>query len=1027
MEHIVRFFVDRWQFSLVLFAMLVALGANAMISIPKSEDPTVRFPIAGATIVLPGADAEQIEKLVVVPLEQAVNRIEDVKEVRSSATSGVGSITVEFTYGSDPERKYDEFIRELNVVRPDFPTGVVEIRTFKANTANANVVVLALVSETAPARQLEAAARDLRDMLERASGVQQAQIWGAPESEVRVSLDLDKLSTFQLSPLAVADALQREGADVPIGAVQSGGRRFNVTATGPFDSLDEIRKTVLRSAGGSTLTVGDVADVEWANDEPRHFTRYNGERAVLVSAKGKLGVDVFVVRNNLYQQIEAYRSSLPEGIRLELGFDQSKTVAHRLSNLGRDFLIAVLLVLLTLLPLGLRAAIVVMMAIPLSLAIGVFWIGELGFTMNQLSISGFVIALGLLVDDSIVVTENIARHLRDGLPRREAAIAGVSEINVAVIGCTATLIFAFLPLIALPEGAGDFTRSLPIAVLTTIIASLVVSLTIIPFLAGRLLSRHGHGKSNVFLDGVMGAIHAVYRPILRVALRFPVSTVILSLALAMSSFALVPRLGFSLFPENDSPYFMIDVELPQGVSIDETDKAVRYVESVLAKRDDIAFRFANSGSSNPQVYYNVFETIGVPDYGQIYGAFEHWIPDESPADVAAIRAELAKYPAAKLTFRRFENGPPVEAPIAVRIWGKDNETLSQIAGDVELILRNTPGTRDVSNPAAVRQIDLELDVDTEKAALLGIPPGAIDQTLRIAVGGATVAQVRDPTGEAYPIRVRMDAGSPPDADALNRMYLWNGQGGGVPLSEIATVGFASGPTVVNRVQQERVVTVLSYVLPDYLASDVTNDVASKIRAINLPPGYRITFGGQAEAASESFSGLGAAVLVALFGVLAVLLLEFGSFAQMAVVAFVIPFGVMGGLVALYIAQYPLSFIAMIGFIALIGIEIKNSILLVDFANRLRRQGVPLREAVVQAGEIRFLPVLLTSATAIGGMIPLVWEQSPLYSPLAVVIIGGLISSTILARIVTPAMYLLLTPKELAEPKGGEQALDASSY
>jgi multidrug efflux pump subunit AcrB len=1024
MQSIVRFFVDRWQFSLVLFAMLVALGASALVSIPKSEDPTVRFPIAGVTVVLPGADAEQIEKLIVVPLEQAFNRIEDVKEVTSSATSGVGSVTVEFTYGVDPERKFDELVRELNVARPDFPPGVVDVRTFKANTANANVVVVALVSETAPARQMEAAARDLRDMLERAGGVQQSQIWGAPESEVRVSLDLDRLSTFQLSPLAVVDALQREGADVPIGAVQSGGRRFNVTATGPFDSLDEIRSTVLRSASGSTLTVGDIAKVEWDNDEPRHFTRFNGERAVLVSAKGKLGVDVFVVRNNLYKQIEAYRSSLPEGIRLELGFDQSKTVAHRLTSLGRDFGIAVLLVLLTLLPLGFRAAIVVMMAIPLSLAIGVFWIGQLGYTMNQLSISGFVIALGLLVDDSIVVTENIARHLRNGLPRREAAIAGVSEINVAVIGCTATLIFAFLPLIALPEGAGDFTRSLPIAVLTTIIASLIVSLTIIPFLAGQLLPRDGHGKSNVFLDTVMGGIHAIYRPILRLALRFPVSTVVVSLAIALSSFALVPRLGFALFPENDSPYFLVDVEMPQGVSIDETDKAVRYVESVLAKREDIAFRFANSGSSNPQVYYNVFETIGVPDYGQVYGAFRHWHPEEGPAAVSEIRAELASYPAAKLTFRRFENGPPVEAPIAVRIWGKDNDALSQIAGDVELILRATPGTRDVSNPAAARQVDLELNIDTAKAALLGIPPGAIDQTLRIAVGGATVAQVRDPTGEAYPIRVRMDAGSPPDADALQRMYLWNGQGGGVPLSEIAVVEFSSGPTAVNRVQQERVVTVLSYVSPDYLATDVTAEVASKINAINLPPGYRITFGGQAEAASESFSGLGAAVLIALFGVLAVLLLEFGSFAQMAVVAFVIPFGVMGGFVALYIAQYPLSFIAMIGFIALIGIEIKNSILLVDFANRLRREGVPLREAVVQAGEIRFLPVLLTSATAIGGMIPLVLEQSPLVSPLAVVIIGGLVSSTILARIVTPAMYMLLTPKELAEPKRPVEPADA---
>ncbi len=1011
MEHVVRFFVDRWQFSLVLFAMLVALGANAIVSIPKSEDPTVRFPIAGVTVVLPGADAEQIEKLIIVPLEQAFNRIEDVKEVTSGASSGVGSVTVEFTYGSDPERKYDELIRELNVVRPDFPQGVVQVRTFKANTANANIVVLALVSETAPTRQLEAAARDLRDMLERGAGVQTSQIWGAPESEVRVSLDLDRLAQFELSPLAVVDALQREGADVPIGSVDSGGRRFNVTATGPFDSLDEIRQTSLRSSPGSTLTVGDIAQVEWDNDEARHLTRYNGKRAVLVSAKGKLGIDVFVVRNNLYKQIDAFRSSLPEGITLETGFDQSKTVAHRLTSLGRDFGIAVLLVLITLLPLGFRAAIVVMMAIPLSLAIGVFWVGQLGYTMNQLSIAGFVIALGLLVDDSIVVTENIARHLRDGMPRRDAAIAGVSEINVAVLGCTATLIFAFLPLIALPEGAGDFIRSLPVAILTTIIASLVVSLTIIPFLASRLLPRDGHGKSNLFLDGVMGAIHAVYRPVLKLTLRFPVFTVVVSLCMALSSFALVPRLGFSLFPENDSPYFLVDAELPQGVSVTETDKAVRYVESVLAKRDDIAFQFANSGSSNPQVYYNVFETLGVPDYGQVYGAFEQWEAETGPAQVAEIREELKKYPAAKLTFRRFENGPPVEAPIAIRIWGKDIETLSQLASTVEKILLETPGTRDVSNPSAARLIDVALNVDVEKAALLGIPAGSIDQTLRVAVGGATVAQIRDPTGEAYPVRVRMDSGTPPDADSIKHMYVWTGQGGGVPLSEIASIGFGSGPAVVNRVQQERVNTVLSYVLPDYLAADVTQDVAERLEAINLPPGYRITFGGQAEAANESFSGLGAAVLVALFGVLAILLLEFGSFAQMTVVAFVIPFGIMGGFIALYIAQYPLSFIAMVGFIALIGIEIKNSILLVDFANRLRSEGVPLREAVEQAGEIRFLPVLLTSATAIGGMIPLVWEQSPLFSPLAVVIIGGLISSTILARIVTPAMYMLLTPRD----------------
>lgn len=1014
MDHIVRFFVDRWQFTLVVFALLAALGMSAVQSIPKSEDPTARFPIAGVTIILPGADAEEIEKLILIPLEQAFNRIEDVKEVRSFATPGVGSITLEFVWGVDPERKFDEFVRELNVVRPDLPEGVVEVRTFKANTANANVIVTALLSETAPARQMEAQARDLRDMIERAPGVQQAEIWGAAESEVRIGLDFDKLASFNIPPSIVLEALQREGADIPIGTMEAGGRRFNVQATGAYTSLAEVSATVLRAADGRSVRVGDVAEVTWANDQDRHITRFNGKRAILVSAKGKLGEDVFAVRNAIMARIDQFKAGLPADFQLEVGFDQSKTVAHRLESLGRDFLIAILLVLLTLLPLGLRAAAVVMMSIPLSLAIGVFWIGQLGFSMNQLSISGFVIALGLLVDDSIVVTENIARRLREGLAPREAAIAGVQEINVAVLGCTAALMLAFLPLLALPEGAGQFIRSLPVAVLCTIAASLAVSLTIIPFLASRLLPRSAQGHSNPFLDTVMGFIHTVYRPVLHVALARPLVTVVAALSFALMSFAIVPRLGFSLFPENDSPYFLIDVELAEGASIQETQKAVMFVDGVLGEREDIAFRFSNAGAGNPQVYYNVFQQLGQANTGQIYAGFKEWHHKRGPKAVAAIRDQIADYPGARFTFRRFENGPPVEAPIAIRIWGKDLTALTDLAGTVEKILLETPGTRDVSNPMSQRLVDLDLGIDAEKAALLGVPAGAIDQTMRIAIGGSTVAQIRDPTGEAYPVRVRLAGATPPQISDLSRVYVWNSRGEAMPLSEIATPKFESSPTLVSRVQRERVVTVTSFTLPSYLPSRVTREVAQRLSQVSLPPGYRITFGGQAEAASESFSGLGAAVLIATFGILAVLLLEFGTFAQMTVVAFVIPFGVMGGLIALLIAGYPLSFIAMIGFIALIGIEIKNSILLVDFANKLRADGVPLREAVERAGEIRFLPVLLTSATAIGGMIPLVLESSPLYSPLAVVIIGGLISSTILARIVTPAMYMLLTKKDPVE-------------
>jgi multidrug efflux pump subunit AcrB len=1008
---ITKFFVDSWQLTMVLFALLLLLGVNAVMTIPKAEDPIARFPGVSVSVVLPGASPEEMEKLVAIPLESAINRIEDVREITSRSKDGLTVVSVEFIWGSDPDGKYDEVVRELGVVRPTLPEGVVEFRYRKFNPAEAAVAQIALVSETANIRLMESLGKDLRDLIERAPGIQEAEVWGAPQSQVRVALDLEKLAGFRLPSTAVADALRREGRDVPIGAVEAGGRRFTVAGTGAFNSLDEIRATPLRAADGRVLTVGDVATVSWENDEARHITRYNGKRALFVTAKAKLGSDVFVVREAIAEKIDTFAKQLPADVKLEWGFDQSETVSKRLGKLGRDFLIAVALVLITLLPLGFRASLIVMVSIPLSLAMGVLAINALGFSMNQLSISGFILALGLLVDDSIVVTENIARRLREGLPPREAAIAGVQEIDVAVIGCTAALLFAFLPLLNLPEGAGEFTRSLPIAVVTTIAASLIVALTIIPFLASRMLPKNAAGQHNPVLDAVMGVVHKVYRPFLHTALMRPVTTVVVGLAISLASFALVPRIGFSLFPQNDSPYFMVDIELPQGASIAETNEAVTYAEGVLKQFPDVKWQFANVGRGNPQIYYNVIPQQTQPNVGAIYAKFTDYEAGATVKKVAEIRTELAKYPRGKITVRRFENGPPVEAPIAVQIKGKDIAALTELAAQAEKTLRETPGTRDIVNPLAARQIDYDLNVDAAKAGLLGVPAGAIDETLRIAIAGATVAQFRDPAGDAYPVVVRMPGEGAQPADRLDNLYLWTQTGATMPLTEVAAPSFKSGPAQIDRLDRERSVTIRAYVQDGFLTSRVTADASGRLEALPLPPGYSLSYGGQAEAASRSFSGLGAAVMVAIFGVLAVLLLEFRTFAQMTVVAFVIPFGIMGGLIALFLSGYPLSYVAVIGFVALIGIEIKNSILLVDFTNQLRKRGWALREAVEQAGEIRFLPVLLTSATAIGGLTPLVLESSPLYSPLAVVIIGGLISSTLVARIVTPAMYLLLAPKD----------------
>ena len=332
MQAFTRFFVDRWQFTLVLFVMLFGLGIQSVMSIPKSEDPIVSFPGVGVFVVLPGADAEQMERVIAIPIETALNGLEAVDQIRSTSQAGLASIGVSFVYGSDPEKKYDEVVRELNVIRSSLPDGITLLRANRQNPAQTNIVQMALVSEKAPVRQMEAYARELRDAMERAGGVQQSEIWGVPTSEVRITPDLDKLAAYRLPLTAVADAVQREGVDVPIGSVESSGRRFNVEATGAFDSLEEIRNIVLRSDAGTAITLGDVGQVEWTNDEQQVFTRYNGKRALFVTARAKLGATIFDVMANLQRQVDKFEPRLPKDIVLERGFDQSLMVSQRLSS-----------------------------------------------------------------------------------------------------------------------------------------------------------------------------------------------------------------------------------------------------------------------------------------------------------------------------------------------------------------------------------------------------------------------------------------------------------------------------------------------------------------------------------------------------------------------------------------------------------------------------------------------------------------------------------------------------------------------
>jgi len=455
-------------------------------------------------------------------------------------------------------------------------------------------------------------AEDLEEAIETTPGIRRADSWAYPRPEVRVAVDLERLANAGVSLGQVLDAIGSRNASIPGGAVDVGLRRYNLKTSGRYESLEEVRDTPVNSRGGRLVRVRDVAEVSWSTEEIRYLGRFNGERAVFVTANMKDDQNVFDVRDGVYERLDAFEQTLPDDVRLERGFDQSRNVDRRLSRLEFDFSLAISLVLLTLLPLGLRAAGIVMISIPLSLAIGLAVLYFSGFSLNQLSIAGFVVALGLLVDDSIVVVENIARHIREGMPRRQAAIAATDQIWLAVLGCTATLILAFLPLLFLPEGSGEFVRSLPAAVLYTILASLFIALTIIPFLASRLLRgeerplpsqpwlarvvlagrrviERSDGIADRVLAAVMRGIHAFYGPALRKALAWPRTTLLLALGVFASSLSLVPLIGFSLFPTADIPQFRVRIEAPDGASLAETDRALRFVEEELARRPEIEY------------------------------------------------------------------------------------------------------------------------------------------------------------------------------------------------------------------------------------------------------------------------------------------------------------------------------------------------------------------------------------------------------------------------------------------------------
>lgn len=995
------------------------MGLTSFLNMPQREDPALDIPNMVVIAVYPGANPQDVESQVVDVLEESINELDDLKEIRTEIQDGVAVIEVEFDFGVDADEKFDEVQRQVNGKRNELPADLYQLDVRQFSTNSVTVMQMALISEKASYSALKAEAERIEDAVENVGGVRKVSLEAFPELEVRIALNPVKMTQMNISLDRVEQAIQSNNANIPGGAIKVSNKLFNIKTSGSYDDLEQIKNTVVGNVEGKLVYLKNIAAVYFDYEDERWMARYNQEKCVFINIQQKAGYNIFTVLNPVKEKVASL--DLPEGMRIEYVFDQSLGVEERVDGFLMNLLQGILLVgVIIFLALGFRSASIVMMAIPLSILMGLWVVDQAGFALQQMSIAGLVVALGLLVDNSIAIIENIERFLGMGYTPRQAAISGTQQLIAPIASATLTTILAFIPIIMMPETTGAFIKALPVTVVATLTASFIVAVTITPLLASWILKpkKEGEKQATWVFRQMQRFIEGSYRKLMNWTFRNKVVTVALAGAALVGAFSLFPLVGVSFFPKAEKPQFRITINLPNGSNLDATDAVVKDVEGILSEYDEIDYFAANIGHGNPRIYYNVASKNYSNSFGEVYVVLKEYNVQRFYELLEELRGEFASYPAARIDVKEFVQGPPSEAPVAIKIYGNDLDDLQAYAKEIEQIVRNTSGTINVDNPTRTKSTDLFFKINRDKATMLGVPIFAIDKTIRSYVSGAVVGKYRDKKADDFNIVLRYDYDDKFTLEDFDKISVQSMSGRFIPLKQLADIEFAEAPSQITHLDTDRTATILADLEFGYTLDPVIAAIQEQLDQIDWKEGYSYVFKGDLESRNDSFGGMGIASILALLLILGVLIIQFRSFTQPLVIFTALPLAMIGSILALFITGIPFSFTAFIGLTSLIGIAINNSIVLVDFANKLMEEGASVREAAQKAGEVRFVPIVMTTLTTILGLLPLTLNGGSLWAPMGWTIIGGLLTSTTLVLIVVPLLFQWFTSESKFESVEG---------
>ncbi len=1016
--NIPEFSVNRKITILMLTLIVCLFGIISFVRIGIDMMPDLEYPFASVITTYEGVASEDIENLITRPIEEAVSTVKKVSKVRSMSKEGVSVVMVEFEWGTLLDFAAQDIREKISWLTDILPEDADTPSVVKFNLSDMPILFYGITGMDDTIKLREYVKDNVKTRIERLDGVASCWISGGLEREINVFVDRDRLRAYNLSISQVIETIRRENLNVSAGHVTRGYTEYLVRTMGEYKSLEPISNTIVGISNDTPIYIKDIAKVEDTHKEVRNYSRTNKKDSLVMMILKQSGANTVKVIDRVKSALKEMRAEIPEGIKFHAVIDHSRIIKKVVKRTNFNAIEgAILAIIVILIFLGSwRPTLIISLAIPLSIVTTFMGIYAFGYTFNIMTLGGLALGIGMLVDNAVVVIENTFRHLDElGEDRNKAAKAGATEVGMAITASTFTTMAVFIPMVLTSGIAGKLSRPLAVTVCLALLASLFVSLTIVPMIASSVLrgrkrdeSGRAPGKSR------FEPIRNIYRRCLLFSLMHRKTVLGATVVLIAGTMYMVPHLGMEFMPKQDIPILSMIAKMPAGTNLEETDRVIRQIEDIVLDQ--------------PETLY-ITPFIGLSEMTKMDLAWGMGAADVNEAEIMvklvdkedrirssdeitdAIRKRLPKVKDAEFNFidiGEMMMGGGGEAPIEVKVFGKDLSILEEISRSIAERCRDVPGFRDVEISLKAVKPEIQIKVDREKAARLGLTVGEIGRTVKEAFLGIVASRYRI-EGDEYDLRVRfqdLDRNSVSDISNIN---ISSPLGPQIPLYQVAEIGYGKGPVEITREDQERKVTVKGNTFGRDMGS-IVKDIKERVANISLPEGYFVKFGGRYQDMQEAFSSLSWALLIAIMLVYMIMAAQFESLLTPFVIMFTVPLAFIGVVFGLFAFGKTLSVPALMGVLILTGIVVNNAIVMIDYINRLKKRGIEFGEAIVEGAAVRMRPILVTAITTILGMLPMALshtEGAEMRSPMAVAVASGLLFSTFLTLFIIPIVYSIV--------------------